>query len=271
MWSLYNFRHLHKLTYTYAWITQVDGKKLPPGPGGFSLYYVPWSRAVCKRFHDEMRPSHLVVKSLTHGSWSGNIVNRQPPRGGGFLSINVDYAQWHITYTWITHSDTTHTREHVAHLITHHTQWHTTYTSHTVTHHTQWYITQSMTHHIQQHITPVCKGSNFFFFWYHINGMCVWTTHHTHMSHIRMLLMWERPHAHITHTHTHISHTHITHTYHTHTHTHTSLTHTHTQISHISHTCTIHTYELRITHMYYGVATISRLLKMIGLFCKRAL
>ena len=23
---------------------------------------------VCERFHDEMRPSHLVVKSLTHGS-----------------------------------------------------------------------------------------------------------------------------------------------------------------------------------------------------------
>ena len=29
------------------------------------------------------RRSHLVVKSLTHGSWSGNIVNRNPPRGGG--------------------------------------------------------------------------------------------------------------------------------------------------------------------------------------------
>ena len=31
----------------------------------------------------------LVVKSLTHGSWSGNIVNRKPPQGGGFLSIKV--------------------------------------------------------------------------------------------------------------------------------------------------------------------------------------
>ena len=30
-----------------------------------------------------MRRSHLVVKSLTHGSWSGNTVNRKPPRGGG--------------------------------------------------------------------------------------------------------------------------------------------------------------------------------------------
>ena len=43
----------------------------------------PWSRAVCKRFHDDMRPSNLVVKSLTHGAWSGNMVNRKPSRGGG--------------------------------------------------------------------------------------------------------------------------------------------------------------------------------------------
>ena len=35
-----------------------------------------------------MQPSRLVVKSRTHHSWSGNIVNRKPPREGGFLSIN---------------------------------------------------------------------------------------------------------------------------------------------------------------------------------------
>jgi len=70
-----------------AWL-HVD-RKNPPPPGWFSIYYVPWSRAVCKRFHDEMRPSHLVVKSLTHGSWSGSIVNWKPPGGGGFLSINL--------------------------------------------------------------------------------------------------------------------------------------------------------------------------------------
>jgi len=34
--------------------------------------------------------SHLVVKSPTHGSWSGDIVNRKPPGpGGGVLSINL--------------------------------------------------------------------------------------------------------------------------------------------------------------------------------------
>jgi len=70
------------------WLQRIDRKK-PPPPGGFSIYYVPWSRAVCKRFHDEMWPSHLVVKSLTHGSWSGNIVNRKSPRGGGVLSTRV--------------------------------------------------------------------------------------------------------------------------------------------------------------------------------------
>jgi len=38
-----------------------------------------------------MRPSHLVVKSLTHGSWSGNIVDRKPPRGAGVLSIKLSW------------------------------------------------------------------------------------------------------------------------------------------------------------------------------------
>jgi len=75
--DIYNICHMH-----------IDRKK-PHPPGGFSIYYVPWSRAVCKRFHDDMRRSHLVVESLTHGSWSGNIVNRKPPRGGGVLSINM--------------------------------------------------------------------------------------------------------------------------------------------------------------------------------------
>jgi len=65
------------------WYSQFD-RKNPPPPGGFSIYYVPWSRAVCKRFHDEMRRSRLVVKSLTHGSWSGNhSTQKPPPRGGG--------------------------------------------------------------------------------------------------------------------------------------------------------------------------------------------
>jgi len=86
-----------------SWIHHFDLKNLPP-PGGCSIYYVPWSRAVCKRFHDEMRRSHLFMKSLTHGSWSGNIVNRKPPRGGGVLSIKV-MNSWihHLMSAWIYH------------------------------------------------------------------------------------------------------------------------------------------------------------------------
>jgi len=30
---------------------------------------------------------------MTHGSWWGNIVNRKPPRGGGFLSIKVNQTK----------------------------------------------------------------------------------------------------------------------------------------------------------------------------------
>ena len=64
-------------------------KEPPPPRGGSSIYYVPWSRAVCKRFHDEMRRSHLVVKSLTHGSWSGNHSNKKHPREVGFPAMKM--------------------------------------------------------------------------------------------------------------------------------------------------------------------------------------
>ena len=76
----------------------------------------------------------------------------------------------------------------------------------------------------------------------------------------------------LTHTHTHLNAQTHTHTHahaHTHAHTHTPA-HTHTRI-HIR----IHLYTYTHTYKYayrlYGVATISRLLKMICLFCKRAL
>jgi len=54
------------ITHFISWMDdsyEFDRKK-PPPRGGVSIYYVPWSRAVCKRFHDEMRPSHLVW--MTH-------------------------------------------------------------------------------------------------------------------------------------------------------------------------------------------------------------
>ena len=86
-----------------------------PPPGGFLCWVLPWSRAVCTRFHDEMRPSYLVVKSFTHGSWLENIVNRKPPWEGGFLSIKVSswrlvgaLCSWHLdgstnSWYWMTH------------------------------------------------------------------------------------------------------------------------------------------------------------------------
>jgi len=58
-------------------------KETPPPPQGGGSISVPWSRAVCKGFHDEMRLSHLVVKCLTHGSWSGDYSTKKPPKGGG--------------------------------------------------------------------------------------------------------------------------------------------------------------------------------------------
>jgi len=103
-WSL-GMRNIYTCIYIYLCAQnfsyqEIDRKK-PPSPGGFSIYYVPWSRAVCKRFHDEMRRSHLVVKSLTHGSWSGNIVNRKPPRGGGvsFDQNTIYMCRSHISWS----------------------------------------------------------------------------------------------------------------------------------------------------------------------------
>jgi len=64
----------------------------PPLRGGFLFttfpHQEPW----------EDPPRRTWYKSfegcpLTHVSWWGNIVNRKPPRGGGFLSIKV-VANW---------------------------------------------------------------------------------------------------------------------------------------------------------------------------------
>ena len=49
----------------------------PPPRGGVLLTMFP-----DQELYDEMQRSYLVVESLTHGSWSGNIVNRKPPPGG---------------------------------------------------------------------------------------------------------------------------------------------------------------------------------------------
>jgi len=68
---------------------------------------------------------------------------------------------------------------------------------------------------------------------------------------------------HNTHAHPH------THTLTTHTYAHTCA-HAHMHAIVYAHAC-IRAYTYRCTLLTYGVAAISRLLQIIGLFCKRAL
>jgi len=102
---LYTGTHCNTMQHnaTHCTCHQAIWSKETPPPGGFSIYYVTWSRAVCERFHDEMRLSHLVVKSLTHGSWSGNIVNRKPSQGGGVLSIKLTDPHCQLAFKFSIH------------------------------------------------------------------------------------------------------------------------------------------------------------------------
>ena len=107
----------------------------------------------------------------------------------------------------------------------------------------------------------------------HANEALALNIHNTHTIHTHT-------HTHI-HTHTH-PHTHI----HTHTHTHTHIytntrTHTHTQVerglaAHANEALALILRKLVVAHegknsqmsAHYRVATISRILKSIGLFCR---
>ena len=60
-------------------------RKKPPPLGGFPIYYDPSWRTV-KRYPICIR--FFEGDPLPHGSWWGKIVNRKPPRGGRFFSIN---------------------------------------------------------------------------------------------------------------------------------------------------------------------------------------
>ena len=114
-------------------------------------------------------------------------------------------------------------------------------------------------------------------------------------AHTHSLSFFARTHS-FTHTHNCMdsicAHTHALSFFHTHTHSHTythstivriayvhthtfsfSLTHTHSHThSHThTHTTIVWTAYMHPLTICYGVATMSRLLKIIGLFCKRAL
>jgi len=88
-----------------------------------------------------------------------------------------------------------------------------------------------------------------------VNDLHVWVTWLTLMYNMPHYCMHTCEHAH-THKHTHTQAHARTHA---HSHTHTG-THTHTTIREIRLYC--------LNWNHYGVATISRLLKMIGLFCR---
>jgi len=69
--------------------------KETPLPGGFSISCVPWSRTR----EEEDPPRSTWYKffeggPLPSGSWSGNIVNRKPPRGGG---VSFDQNPCHFS------------------------------------------------------------------------------------------------------------------------------------------------------------------------------
>jgi len=80
----------------------VHWSKETPSPGGVSYLLC----SLIKNRVWEDPPRRTWYKSfeggpLTHGSWWGNIVNRNPPRGGGVFSINI-FKHVHI-YLFLCH------------------------------------------------------------------------------------------------------------------------------------------------------------------------
>jgi len=60
-----------------------------PPRGGFLSTMLPHQEPCVRGPPSKNLVQILPGGPLTHGSWSGKIVNRKPPRGGGFLSINM--------------------------------------------------------------------------------------------------------------------------------------------------------------------------------------
>jgi len=74
-----------------SYLAHTLGQKTPPPPGGGSYLRC----SLIKNLSEQDPPRSTWYKffeggPLPPGSWSGNIVNRKPPRGGGVLSINVN-------------------------------------------------------------------------------------------------------------------------------------------------------------------------------------
>jgi len=71
----------------------------PPGPGGFHFTMFP-DQEPCVRDFTTRCDRRILSWNLTHGSWSGNIVNRKPPGGGGVLSMKVCVALFLLNQYW---------------------------------------------------------------------------------------------------------------------------------------------------------------------------
>jgi len=74
--------------------------RTPPPQGGFLFTIFPHQEPCVRAAIEEDPPRRICTRffevvPLTHSSWWGNIVNRKPPQGRGFLSINL-IAVWNI-------------------------------------------------------------------------------------------------------------------------------------------------------------------------------
>ena len=69
-------------------LVNTDRKK-PPPRGGFLSTMFPHQEPCVRGPPSKNLVQILPGGPLTHGSWWGNVVNRKPPRGGGFLSIQM--------------------------------------------------------------------------------------------------------------------------------------------------------------------------------------
>ena len=88
-------------TWLYLKTEQYCDRKNPPPPGGVSCLLC----SLIKNPEKEDPPrstwyAFFEGGPLPPGSWSGNIVNRKPPRRGVILSINK-YEQWIGTYIYL--------------------------------------------------------------------------------------------------------------------------------------------------------------------------
>jgi len=92
--------HIWMSHVIHEWIASHIDRKKPPSPGGFPIYYVPWSRTWRKRTPPKEPPSKLINfggGALGRSSSSGFLIckppNKETPPGGG----SFDQYEWVIS------------------------------------------------------------------------------------------------------------------------------------------------------------------------------